>query len=36
MIDSDFASLALNMLTVAVIVVIVAMAVLARDRRRPR
>ena len=34
MIDSDFASLALDALTMAVIVLIVVMAVLAGDRRR--
>lgn len=36
MIDSDFASLALSVITVAVIVLIVVMAVLAGDRRRNR
>lgn len=36
MIDSDFASLAMNMLTVAVLVVLVAVVVLAGDRRRNR
>ena len=34
MIDSDLASLALDLLGMAVIVLIVVMAVLARDRRR--
>lgn len=34
MIDPDFATLTVNVLTMAVIVVIVTMAVLARDKRR--